>query len=94
MITVTAIFKARTNLPDRALWTENLKTAADTISVGDKNVALEHAELAGQTNSQMDTKKTPETDNTQLETWPKFFRLSASRYQMETDTFDSLEKKF
>ena len=60
-----------------------------------KTQQLEHSNWQDKENAKWIRQGSPNADNTQLETWiGKFLRLNSSRYQSDTDNFDSLEKQF
>ena len=93
---LTPILKARTNLPDRSLWSQKPPQAVSAvITFEDQKLFLEHSNWQDKSNAKWIQRDGSESDTTQLETWlGKFFRLSSSRYQSEADELDNLEKRF
>jgi hypothetical protein len=92
----TSLFKARTSLPDRSLWSTKAETAVSaSITSGEKTLSLTHNNWQDKQTEQWIRTNSPETDNTQLETWlGKFFRLTASRYEGKDDKLQDLQKSF
>ena len=93
---LTPLLKARTNLPDRALWSQKPPQAVSAVVyLGDRKLLLEHSNWQDKSNAKWVQTGASDEDNTQLETWlGKFFRLSSSRYQSSNDQLEALTKQF